>query len=81
LVLFENKDMRPVVRGLHGRSGLVARQKQKRIGLLKKAAWALYDGKNFDKLAEQAVEFVVDLESYFQPSPHVASWWSQKLRR
>ncbi|KAH6960016.1 hypothetical protein BKA56DRAFT_500563, partial [Ilyonectria sp. MPI-CAGE-AT-0026] len=50
------------VRELHGRLGVVARQRQKQTGLLKKAAWALYDGKNFDKLVEQIVD---DLEKLF----------------
>ncbi|KAH7117478.1 hypothetical protein EDB81DRAFT_873261 [Dactylonectria macrodidyma] len=65
LVRFEDKDMQPVVRGLHGRLGVVARQRQKRTCLLKKAAWALYDGKNFDKLVEQTTGFVDDLEKLF----------------
>ena len=62
---FEDKDMQPVVRGLHGRRGVVARQRQKRTGLLNKGAWALYDGKNFDKLVEQITGFVDDLEKLF----------------
>ncbi|KAJ4066663.1 hypothetical protein NW756_010174 [Fusarium oxysporum] len=65
LVRFEDKDMQPVVRGLHGRLGVVARQRQKRTGLLAKAAWALYDGKNFDRLIEQITGFVDDLEKLF----------------
>ncbi|WAO93434.1 Hypothetical protein NCS54_01098200 [Fusarium falciforme] len=37
----------------------------KRTGLLAKAAWALYDGKNFDRLVEQITGFVDDLEKLF----------------
>ncbi|EMT74562.1 prion-inhibition and propagation-domain-containing protein [Fusarium oxysporum II5] len=65
LVRFEDKDMQPVVRELHSRLGVVARQRQKRTGLLAKAAWALYDGKNFDRLVEQITGFVDDLEKLF----------------
>ncbi|EGU74155.1 hypothetical protein FOQG_19194 [Fusarium oxysporum f. sp. raphani 54005] len=65
LVRFEDKDMQPMVQRLHSRLGLVARQRQKRTGLLKKAAWALYDSKNFGKLVDQVVEFVDDLEKLF----------------
>ncbi|KAH7124960.1 prion-inhibition and propagation-domain-containing protein [Dactylonectria estremocensis] len=65
LMRFEDKDMQPVVRGLHGRLGVITRQRQKRTGLLRKAAWALYDGKNFDKLVEQITGFVDDLEKLF----------------
>ncbi|KAM5352993.1 hypothetical protein ACJ41O_005715 [Fusarium nematophilum] len=65
LVCFQDKDMQPVVRGLHGRLGVVARRRQKRTGLLKKAAWALYDGKNFDRLVEQITGFVDDMEKLF----------------
>ncbi|RKK89117.1 Heterokaryon incompatibility protein s [Fusarium oxysporum] len=65
LMRFEDKDMQPVVRGLHGRLGVIARQRQRRTALLKKAAWALYDGKNFDRLVEQITGFVDDLEKLF----------------
>ena len=43
----------------------VVSQRQKRTGFLKKAVWALYDGKNFDKLVEQITGFVDDLEKLF----------------
>lgn len=65
LVRFEDKDMQPVIWRLHGRLGIVARQRQKRTGLLKKAARAPYDGKNFDRLVEQNMGFVYDLEKRF----------------
>ncbi|KAH7466716.1 Heterokaryon incompatibility protein s [Fusarium oxysporum f. sp. matthiolae] len=65
LVRFEDNDMQPMVQRLHSRLGLVARQRQKRTGLLKKTAWALYDNKNFGKLVDQIVEFVDDLEKLF----------------
>ncbi|KJZ72270.1 hypothetical protein HIM_08311 [Hirsutella minnesotensis 3608] len=65
LVRFEETDMQPAARRLHSQLSSVARQRQKRTGLLKKAAWALYDGKNMDKLVGQITEFVDDLEKLF----------------
>ncbi|QUC16993.1 uncharacterized protein UV8b_01234 [Ustilaginoidea virens] len=47
LMRFEDKDMPP---------------RHKRTGLMKKAAWALCDGKNLDKLVEPITGFVDDLE-------------------
>ncbi|POR31694.1 Uncharacterized protein TPAR_08091 [Tolypocladium paradoxum] len=65
LAKFEEEHMQQAVRGLHSRLGLIARQRQKRTGLLKKVAWALYDGQNFDKLVEQITGFIDDLEKLF----------------
>ncbi|KAH7126432.1 prion-inhibition and propagation-domain-containing protein [Dactylonectria estremocensis] len=65
LVRFEDNDMQRVVQGLHGRLEPVARQRQKRTGLLKKAAKALYDSRNFDKLVKQVTGFVDDLKKPF----------------
>jgi hypothetical protein len=62
LVLFNDGDMQPVFRRLHQHLGGVARQRQKHTNLAKQAAWALYDGKNFDRLIEQITGFVDDLE-------------------
>ncbi|KAJ4263217.1 hypothetical protein NW764_016198 [Fusarium oxysporum] len=64
-VRLDDNDMQPVVQRLHSRLGLVARQRQKQTGLLKKAVWALYDNRNFDKLVEQITAFVDDLEKLF----------------
>jgi hypothetical protein len=65
LLRFEDNDMQPMVQRLHSRLGHVARQRQKRTGLLNKAVWALYDNRNFDKLVEQVTGFVDDLEKLF----------------
>jgi hypothetical protein len=65
LVLFQSGDMQPTFRRLHGHLGQVVHQRQKKTSLLKKAAWALYDGKNFDKLIEQITGFVDDLETIY----------------
>ncbi|RYP25132.1 hypothetical protein DL765_000013 [Monosporascus sp. GIB2] len=65
LELLRIQDMQPVAQKLHNRLDGIVRQRQKRTGLFKKAAWALYDGKNFDKLVEQMTGFVDDLEKLF----------------
>ncbi|KAI0907664.1 prion-inhibition and propagation-domain-containing protein [Ustulina deusta] len=65
LELLRIQDMQPVARKLHSRLNTVVSQRQKRTSFLKKAAWALYDGKNFDKLVEQITGFVNDLEMLF----------------
>ncbi|KAH7000454.1 prion-inhibition and propagation, helo domain-containing protein, partial [Ilyonectria destructans] len=65
---FEVENMTPVVRpvrGLYDRLGVVARQRQGQTGLLKKSAWALYNGKIFDGLVEQIKVFVDNLEKLF----------------
>jgi hypothetical protein len=54
--------MQPVARGLHSRLKAAAHFRQKNTSILKKAAWALYDVKNFDKLLENITGFVDDLE-------------------
>ncbi|RYP81688.1 hypothetical protein DL770_005826 [Monosporascus sp. CRB-9-2] len=65
LELFQIQDMQPVAQKLHNRLDVIVSQRQKRAGFFKKAAWALYDGKNFDKLVEQMTGFVDDLEKLF----------------
>ncbi|RDW57733.1 hypothetical protein BP5796_12534 [Coleophoma crateriformis] len=62
LMHFEAKELQPVARRLHSRLGVIATRRQKQTSLLKKATWALYDGKNLDKLVEQIGGFVDDLE-------------------
>ncbi|KAI1181393.1 prion-inhibition and propagation-domain-containing protein [Nemania serpens] len=57
--------MQPVAQKLHSRLSTTVRQRQKGTTFLKKAAWALYDGKNFAKLVEQITGFVDDLEKLF----------------
>ncbi|KAI3326398.1 prion-inhibition and propagation-domain-containing protein [Xylariaceae sp. AK1471] len=65
LELLQIQDMQPVAQTLHSRLNTIVSQRQKRTNFLKKAAWALYDGKNFDKLVEQMTGFVDDLEKLF----------------
>ncbi|RYP54563.1 hypothetical protein DL768_000623 [Monosporascus sp. mg162] len=65
LELLQIQDMQPVARKLHNRLDIIVSQRQKRTGFFKKAAWALYDGKNFDKLVEQITGFIDDLEKLF----------------
>jgi len=65
LVLFEDKDMKPVFRGLHNRLQGLARRRQNKTSLVKKTAWALYDGKSFERIVDQIRNFVDDLEKLF----------------
>jgi Prion-inhibition and propagation/Het-s 218-289 len=65
LVLFEEKDMKPTFRGLHNLLKERARWRQKNTSLVKKTAWALYDGKSFERMADQITGFVDDLEKLF----------------
>ncbi|KAI1428852.1 prion-inhibition and propagation-domain-containing protein [Xylaria sp. FL1777] len=65
LELLQVQDMQPVAQRLHNRLNTVVSKRQKRTNVFKKAAWALYDGKNFDKLVEQLTGFVDDLEKLF----------------
>jgi len=71
LVVFEDKDMKPVGRGLHNRMRKVASQRQKRTSLSKKIAWALYDKKNLEETIQKITELVDELEAVF-PAEAVA---------
>lgn len=62
LAVLADGDMMPVARGLHRRLADVARQRQQQTSLIKKARWALYDGKNLDKLVDNISEFIDELE-------------------
>lgn len=57
--------MNPVARKLHNRLNGIISQRQKGTSLLKKTKWALYEGKNHEKLIEQVTGFVDDLEKLF----------------
>jgi len=65
LVLFDEKDMKPIFQGLHNRMRGLARRRQKDTSLAKKTAWALYDRKNFERMVDQITEFVDDLDKLF----------------
>ncbi|KAI0806507.1 prion-inhibition and propagation-domain-containing protein [Xylaria sp. FL0064] len=69
LEVLQSQDMQPVAQRLHNRLnavvGLRQKQRQKKTSFLKKAAWALYDAKNFEKLVEQITGFIDDLETLF----------------
>lgn len=62
LVLFQSGDMQPPYNHLHGHLARAVQERQNTTSLLKKAAWALYDGKKFERLIEQMKDFVTDLE-------------------
>lgn len=65
LVLFEADDMDPIGRRLHDRSMSLARRRQRGASLVKKTTWALYDGKQLEKLVSQITTLVDDLEKLF----------------
>ncbi|RYC59946.1 hypothetical protein CHU98_g6258 [Xylaria longipes] len=57
--------MRPFAQKLHNRLDAIVRQRQKGTSFVKKAAWALYDGKNFEKLVNEITGFIDALEKLF----------------
>ncbi|KAK4113338.1 hypothetical protein N656DRAFT_778107, partial [Canariomyces notabilis] len=75
LVRFDEKqDLHGAHRRLHDRLRALTRKRQNRgrvdgrgsgVGLARKAAWALYDGKQFEKLVEQVLGLVDELEKTF----------------
>ncbi|KGO68022.1 Het-s, C-terminal [Penicillium italicum] len=67
LACFANAEMRPEFRKVHGRLKAIANQRQRQTSVVKKARWALYDGKNLDKLVREIVEFVDALEKLVPP--------------
>lgn len=54
--------MQPTGRSLHNRLAAITTRRKNSTSIFQKAAWALYDAKNFDKLIEQTTGFVDDLE-------------------
>nr|2WVQ_A Chain A, SMALL S PROTEIN [Podospora anserina]2WVQ_B Chain B, SMALL S PROTEIN [Podospora anserina] len=65
LVVFEDKDMKPIGRALHRRLNDLVSRRQKQTSLAKKTAWALYDGKSLEKIVDQVARFVDELEKAF----------------
>jgi hypothetical protein len=66
---FQPQDMRPAFQQLHGRLLRAVRQRQKQTSLGKKIAWALYDGRNLDRLIDQIASFLNDLEKIWPVEP------------
>lgn len=65
LVLFEDTDIKPIGRALHDKLRNFARSRQERTSLVRKTAWALYDGKALEKVVDQVASLVDDLEKVF----------------
>ncbi|KAI1179125.1 heterokaryon incompatibility protein s [Nemania sp. FL0916] len=65
------QNMQPVAQRLHSRFKANVSQRQKGTSFVKKAAWALYDGKNFEKLVNEVKGLVGDLEKLFPPDERV----------
>lgn len=63
LVLLRSEDLDTNVRDLHRHLGSTVRRRQEQTGLFKKAAWAFYDVKQYDKLVDQITGFIDDLET------------------
>ncbi|KAH8193562.1 hypothetical protein TruAng_012272 [Truncatella angustata] len=59
------QNMQPVPQKLHNRLKAIVSRRQKGTGLLQKAAWALYDEKNFRKMINEITEFTSALENLF----------------
>ncbi|KAI1110207.1 heterokaryon incompatibility protein s [Nemania sp. NC0429] len=57
--------MQPVARKVHSRLDAIVTQRQKATSFVRKATWALYDGKNFEKLVNEVAGFVDALEKLF----------------
>jgi hypothetical protein len=57
--------LQPVAQKLHNHLSAIVRQRQKGTSFVKKAAWALYDGKHFEKLVNEITGFVDALEKLF----------------
>ena len=60
-----DESLQPIFKDILSRWPKSALRKKREPGFLKKAAWALYDNKNFEKLIEQASGFLDDLEKIF----------------
>ncbi|WQF77078.1 Putative het-s prion-forming domain, prion-inhibition and propagation, HeLo [Colletotrichum destructivum] len=65
LDLYTEKDLTLVFGRLHDRLKGVAHRRQNDIGLAKKTAWALYDGREFERTIDRITGFVDDLEKLF----------------
>ncbi|KAI8630285.1 heterokaryon incompatibility protein s [Xylariaceae sp. FL1651] len=59
------QSMQPVAQKLHRRLGVIVAQRQKGTSFIKKAAWALYDRKNFEKLVNEMTGFIDNLEKLY----------------
>ncbi|KAI8657167.1 hypothetical protein NCS57_01094400 [Fusarium keratoplasticum] len=65
LECLSDENLQPVFRGLHARWGKISPPKQRDVSLIKKATWALYDAKYFEKLIGEVTGFVDDLEKIY----------------
>jgi len=63
LVLLEDHNMASLARRLHNRLQDLGHQRQGQTSLVRKASWALYDGKKFEKLIDDIKDFIDDLEN------------------
>lgn len=76
LSVCDKSDMSPLFQRLHNRCAEIARRRQKSVSILKKSAWALYDGKSLDNIISQILSWVDELEKLF---PNEMTTSSQKV--
>ncbi|CAK7210842.1 hypothetical protein SBRCBS47491_000915 [Sporothrix bragantina] len=65
LVLLRENNMQKTGLAVYNQLKDFARRKQRRTGLLKKTAWALYDGKHLKVLIDEIADLIDDLEKVF----------------
>ncbi|KAL6901589.1 prion-inhibition and propagation domain-containing protein [Trichoderma evansii] len=65
LTVCDTSDMNPIFQRLHNRFKEIARRRQKSTDIIKKTAWALYDGKSFENIVNQILSWIDELEKLF----------------
>lgn len=63
--LASSDDMTALGNKVHNRAAVIAKQRQRSARTLQKITWALYDGKELDRLISQIMELMDELEKIF----------------
>lgn len=69
LQVYEQQDLAPKYQNLHVTMQELAKKRQKKANVLKKAKWAFYEKAKFDSMVSEVRDFVDDLVELFPPSP------------
>lgn len=64
-LLASSDDMTLVGNRVHNRATAIAQHRQRSVGTFKKITWALYDGKEFERLVSQIITLIDELEKIF----------------
>ncbi|GFP57396.1 hypothetical protein ACSS6W_010312 [Trichoderma asperelloides] len=64
-MICDNNNMKPVFQRLHNHCRDIGRRRKNSIGILKKSAWALYDGKSLESIINQVLSWIDELEKLF----------------